>query len=85
LGVGVLEWRGDGGLGRAGRPKTERGACRKGKQGWWECERLAERIKYRYDNHNDQGFGADPADARRRPVAPDALLGRKLLCGEVSK
>jgi hypothetical protein len=25
---------------------------------------------------HDQGFGADPADARRRPVAPDEVLGR---------
>jgi hypothetical protein len=34
---------------------------------------------------HDQGSGRDPADARRRPVAPDEVLGRKLLRGEVSK
>ena len=42
------EMAGDDG---AARPKTERGASRKGKRGGGNGERLAERIKYRYDNH----------------------------------
>jgi hypothetical protein len=31
------------------------------------------------------GDGADTADALRRAIAPDEVLGRKLLCGELSE